>query len=213
MPRLINISTTPITVGGWQKDEVASSIPLSPDGRKMSLPVLVQPGGYVEVSEQSLDHPIVRALVSGGSFKVEQVELVPGVLVADPSDLVGQVRRVQVSLTDSDLANAGAVAATARSLGAVPTNIVVLDLFVEVSEAFAGGSVSAITATVGTAGSVSAVGSALNLAATGLDPATMTAKNFAVSQDLIVTITASGDTLDALTAGAATVTLVYVAVE
>lgn len=63
MPKLVNISTSPKTVGGW-----------SSNGKKV-LPRTLQPGETIELAKDEIFHPQVVALVNTGNFTLDDVSL------------------------------------------------------------------------------------------------------------------------------------------
>lgn len=210
MPRLRNISSETLKVGGWQVDQIGSGIPLDAHGSAQHRLYELAPGQDVEIDAQILNHPIIQNAVESGNFEILNVTLAPGGEVeADPAEPTGATKKLELLLTDAQLTDA--LASQSFGMGALPTGAHVLHAWAEITDVFDGGSISAANLELGSSGDPDAIGSTLNLfAATGLAEATLAGRQFPLGIDVVAKLTVTGDTVDNATSASAKIVLLYV---
>ena len=209
MPRLRNISSETLKVGGWQVDQIGSNIPLDKFGAAQHQLHELAPGESVEIPAQITNHPIIENIIATGKFEILDATLVPGGEVEeDPGLVKGETKSLVLELSDADLD--AAALSQSFGMGALPEGSVVLDAFAEVSSVFDGGGSSASDVKLGSAADDDAIAGAVDLfSATGLVGATLLAKSFPAGLDVVAKISSDAN-VDLLTAAGAKITILYV---
>lgn len=206
MALLRNVSGVAKVVGGWQQDEKG------PNGGA-HLPVTLQPGQTVTVSEESLNHPVVRGLAASADFELDDVTLVPGGPVdTDPGARLGKLRVMSTTVTHADFSAALPVETITLSL-VVPAGSLVEGVVLETSTGFTGGGAASCVLNIGDATDA-------NRFSSGGNPSIFTAIQTTTGSDAPIcrsdttlkaalTVTGEGATAAGLTAGSTKVTVFF----